>query len=801
MKIFVSLLIILLTVTSGYGADYYVSKSGSDSNPGTVSQPWLTIQKAANTLQAGDTVYIKAGTYHEQVKPKNSGTAGNYITYTAYGNDAVIIDGTGVTLPWSFDGLVYVSEVSYIKISGLRVQNVGPGDNHAGILLEDCSYITIKNNYTYNTTSSGIGVWDCSNIIIDGNEVELACNDGEQECISVGGTNIFEVRNNHVHHSGSGTIGGEGICIKDGSSTGKIFNNHVHDLNERLGIYLDAWDKHTYNIEVYGNVVHDINNNDCYTLASEAGGLLENIAIYNNIGYNADVHGINISINGEPVAHPMKGITVINNTFYNNGLGGWGGGIAVENPNVQNVVIRNNILSQNNTFQIAVDPGVSMGNLTVDHNLIYGYRNYEDEIKGNNAVEGNPLFVNAANADFHLTGNSPAIDAGSSAGAPAKDFDGNSRPRGAGYDIGAFEYGASPGAQPQIALSRTQIDVTAAVGSITAKTESFSISNSGSGTLDWTVTVNGADNADWLSVYPSSGTGSGTVTVTIDPSGLSVGSYSGTVTVSSVNAINSPQTVTVNLTIGYVQDLEEPFGSFDTPVHGSTVRSSIAVTGWALDDVAVEGVKIYRDPVSGEGGDWVYIGDGVFVEGARTDVEKTFPGYPHNSRAGWGYMLLTNFLPNGGNGAFTLYAVVSDGVGNKVTLGAKTVICDNANAVKPFGAIDTPGQGDTASGSSYINWGWALAPQPNQIPADGSTINVYVDGVYLGHPTYNIYRQDIGVLFPGYANSNGAVGYFYLDTTAYENGVHTIQWTVTDSAGNTDGIGSRYFTIRNPENR
>jgi hypothetical protein len=117
--------------------------------------------------------------------------------------------------------------------------------------------------------------------------------------------------------------------------------------------------------------------------------------------------------------------------------------------------------------------------------------------------------------------------------------------------------------------------------------------------------------------------------------------------------------------------------------------------------------------------------------------------------------------------------------------------------VKPFGAIDTPTQGGNASGSSFINWGWVLTPQPNKIPTDGSTINVYVDGVNLGHPTYNIYRSDIASLFPGYANSNGAAGYFYLDTTAYENGVHTIQWTASDDTGNKDGIGSRYFTIQN----
>jgi hypothetical protein len=124
---------------------------------------------------------------------------------------------------------------------------------------------------------------------------------------------------------------------------------------------------------------------------------------------------------------------------------------------------------------------------------------------------------------------------------------------------------------------------------------------------------------------------------------------------------------------------------------------------------------------------------------------------------------------------------------------------DNANAVKPFGTIETPSQGGQAFGSNYINFGWALTPLPNTIPIDGSTITVWVDGVSVGHPVYNQYRADVAALFPNYNNSNGAVGYFYLDTTVYENGVHTIQWTAADDAGNTDGIGSRYFAIRNTE--
>jgi hypothetical protein len=81
------------------------------------------------------------------------------------------------------------------------------------------------------------------------------------------------------------------------------------------------------------------------------------------------------------------------------------------------------------------------------------------------------------------------------------------------------------------------------------------------------------------------------------------------------------------------------------------------------------------------------------------------------------------FFTNKGNGTFKLSAIATDAEGNQAVLGSKTITCDNANAVKPFGAIDTPAHGGIAA------------------------------------------------FFPEYANSNGAAGYPYLDTTAYENGV------------------------------
>jgi hypothetical protein len=207
-------------------------------------------------------------------------------------------------------------------------------------------------------------------------------------------------------------------------------------------------------------------------------------------------------------------------------------------------------------------------------------------------------------------------------------------------------------------------------------------------------------------------------------------------------------------------------------------------------------VDIFRSSVAGEPAGLLFVGRAVFIRGARPDVRSLFPNAADNDNAGWGFMVLTNFLPNQGNGTFTLHAYAYDGAGLQTLLGSRRIVAANATSVKPFGTIDTPGQGETVSGS-IVNFGWALTPAGKTIPTNGSTIDVYVDGVYRGHPVYNNYRADIAGLFPGLSNTNGAVGYFMLDTTTLANGLHTIQWVVTDSAGQTSGIGSRFFRVQN----
>ena len=241
-----------------------------------------------------------------------------------------------------------------------------------------------------------------------------------------------------------------------------------------------------------------------------------------------------------------------------------------------------------------------------------------------------------------------------------------------------------------------------------------------------------------------------------------------------------------------------PFGAIDTPANGVTVAGEVAVTGWALDDAGVATVDVFRSPVTGESG-LVYVGRAVFIRGARPDVQGAYPSIPNNDNAGWGFMVLTNMLPNQGNGTFDLHVFATDFAGLTTNLGTRRIVAANSASTRPFGTIDTPGQGETVSGT-ITNFGWALAPQPRIIPIDGSTIDVYIDGVFRGHPVYNNVRPDIATLFPGLrntSNGNGAIGYFMIDTTQLSNGLHTIQWTIRDDIGQVSGVGSRFFRVQN----
>lgn len=97
---------------------------------------------------------------------------------------------------------------------------------------------------------------------------------------------------------------------------------------------------------------------------------------------------------------------------------------------------------------------------------------------------------------------------------------------------------------PTISLSASQANFAYIAGDAVPASQTISISNSGGGTLSWSAN----SNASWLSVTPS-GTAPSTLTISANPNGLNVGSYSGAITLTATGATNSPQTITVALSI------------------------------------------------------------------------------------------------------------------------------------------------------------------------------------------------------------------------------------------------------------
>jgi hypothetical protein len=328
-------------------------------------------------------------------------------------------------------------------------------------------------------------------------------------------------------------------------------------------------------------------------------------------------------------------------------------------------------------------------------------------------------------------------------------------------------------------------------------TQTVRLSQSGAGTVSWVATP----SVPWITVSPASGTGSATLNVSVNfVNGLpGAGSIAGTVAMTFSGAGLPSGPLTIGLTLFAPGSPSAPIGALDTPADGSTgVTGSIAVTGWALDDIEVTQVRILRDPVAGEGAGLIPIGTGVFVDGSRPDVAGIFSASPRATRGGWGYLMLTNFLPNLGNGTFRIHAYADDVEGRTTLIGSRTITCTNSTATTPFGAIDTPDQGATVSGI-VNNFGWVLTRSPARADPPNGTVTVLVDGVAVGSPGSWGSRPDLTSLFPAttYGGITNALGVFALNTTTLSNGLHTIAWVVTASDGQSAGVGSRYFIVQN----
>lgn len=373
----------------------------------------------------------------------------------------------------------------------------------------------------------------------------------------------------------------------------------------------------------------------------------------------------------------------------------------------------------------------------------------------------------------------------------------------AGWALDFYPAGAGAPTGPLVVLDkpRLQFGVTTSGTAFATNTPAqvVRLLQSGTGTVTWTA----AASQPWLTVSPASGSGSATFTVSVKPgAGVpAMGSVTGAITFNVVGASNSPGSVIVTLSTYPAGTSGSPFGQFETPLDLATgLNGSIPVTGWALDDVVVSAVRIMRDPIAPEPpGAPLFVGTATFIEGARPDVAATFPAYPMESRGGWGYLLLTNQLPGHGNGTFKFYAYADDVEGHSTLLGTRVVTLNNASALTPFGAIDTPSQGGVVSGI-VNNFGWVLSPGSGRADVPGGgTVTVFIDGNPVGTPGGWASRSDIVAAFPvaQYSGVNSALAVYTFDSNTLTNGVHTISWSVRDNKGQQAGVGSRFFSVWN----
>ena len=495
MKKLFLLLFVILCAHFSIAADYYVATGGDDSNPGTLVSPWLTIQKAADTLAAGDTVNIRGGTYEERETINVSGAAGNYITFQNYNSENIYIDGTNMTLPSGDSALIWIENKSYLIIKGLEIRNYTTSDNSKfpmGIVLFGaCHHIDIRDNYIHhieqNTSNSsgsanGLavygtdGVSSANNITIDGNTISN-CKLGDSETLTINGNvEQFYITNNTVHdcnNIGIDAIGWEGMApANDQARDGIIKGNAVYNItsfgnpaygNERSagGIYIDGGK----DIVIEHNITHH-NDLGVEVACEHAGKTTSNIIVRNNFIYENNVTGIALGGYSETVGTAVN-CTFIHNTLFKNDTTESDNGELMIQKAKDNTISHNIIYSRGNTYEDGVlifsnwFSASHTSNNTFEYNIYYaeggktpyfvwqnqdkaGFATYQaDSGEDANSQFTDPQLLDIVSPDIHIQLGSPALDSGDPAFTPAtaeKDIDGDDRVINGTTDIGADEY-------------------------------------------------------------------------------------------------------------------------------------------------------------------------------------------------------------------------------------------------------------------------------------------------------------------------------------------------------------------------
>jgi parallel beta-helix repeat protein len=441
-------ILLVSAVSNVIAGTYYVATNGSDTNPGTKDLPWATIQKAANTMGPGDTVYVEAGTYNNfpGVSIYTSGTESSSITYDA--NGTVILDGNNAAV----DAFL-ISGASWIVIDGFTIRNFD-GDKKCGVHLKaGASHCTVQNCEIYNITGGG--------------------GTGVANGIRILNSSYNTISNNYCHNN----YGGIGLRSYPDDQSHETKNNLIvgnetsfSDVVPENGDGIAASDWWIHDNTFRGNIVHH-NDDDGIDLWQSHNNIVEkNIAYANGNGTGGDGNGYKLGSkgtnpNGISGGHIVRyniaygnlkagfisngrSNTYYNNVAYNNGTYGfYDEKLAGETGSS----FRNNTATGNVTADLSTWAPVTAnynnwsmpGAFRVNYNgtLYTSLTSYQAACgQEGNSMNTDPCFVDDSNADFHLTADSPLIDAGNLIETGLTDRDGIAVPQSYAPDIGAYEY-------------------------------------------------------------------------------------------------------------------------------------------------------------------------------------------------------------------------------------------------------------------------------------------------------------------------------------------------------------------------
>jgi hypothetical protein len=150
-----------------FGSGYFVAPDGDDANPGTISQPWATWEKAFRTAMPGDTVYFRGGVYtlKESIylnSNRSKNGTGNYpIYYFNFPGETPILDGDDYH-PDRFNTGIELQEREYLHFRGMTIRNLHQFDSSieaVGFTVHTSKHIVLENITVYNIGGVGIKVY------------------------------------------------------------------------------------------------------------------------------------------------------------------------------------------------------------------------------------------------------------------------------------------------------------------------------------------------------------------------------------------------------------------------------------------------------------------------------------------------------------------------------------------------------------------------------------------------------------------------------------------------------------------